>query len=313
MIGLHDIEAARARIASSIRQTPIMALQRAGKPLALEAEVIAKLELHQITGSFKARGAMNRLLSLSPEVAARGIIAASGGNHGLAVAYAAQTAGHRARIYCPDNVAPSKVERMRRFGAEVFTGGADFSIADAAARADAEASGAIYFHPFADPEVVAGQGTVGLELAEQIAEFDTLLVAIGGAGLMAGMATALRALKPDLRIIGVEPEGAPTLKACLDAGKLVTLPEITSRVPTLSARTTDPRIFEIAKSVLDDIVLIPDDATGEAARWLWSEFAIAADLAGSASVAALIHKPDSVAGSGRIALLVCGSGLDGTI
>lgn len=312
MITLADVVQARDRIAGHVRLTPVMDLTRAREPLPVGAGVVAKLELHQVTGSFKARGAMSRLTALHADRIAHGIVAASGGNHGVAVARAASVAGQSARIYVPSGVSPAKAAAMRGWGASVTIAGDEFATADAAARADVVETGATYFHPFADPQVVAGQGTIGLELVEQAGDFDTLVIAIGGGGLVAGLGTVIRALRPGVRIIGVEPVGSPTLAACRTAGRLVALDAVTSCVPTMSCRRTDERIFQIAREVIDDIVLVEDDAMLAAARWLWREFGIAADLAGAATTAALRVHPAAFAGSARICTLVCGAGLEGT-
>ena len=312
MITLADVQAAHTRITPHIRLTPVMTLSEAREPLPLSADIVAKLELHQVTGSFKARGAMSRFTTMSPSEVARGIVAASGGNHGMAVARTCYLAGQQARIYVPSGVSPEKVISMEGWGAKVTIVGDEFAAADAAARNDASKTGATYFHPFADPMTVAGQGTIGLELIEQISEFDTILIAIGGGGLVVGVGTVIRALKPSVRIIGVEPEGSPTLKACLDSGRLVSLDTLSSKVPTMSCRQTDQQIFETAQEVLDDIILVRDDDMLDASRWLWREFGIAADLAGAASTAALRSGQGAFKGSQRICLLVCGAGLEGT-
>jgi threonine dehydratase len=312
MITLADVTRARDRIAGHVRLTPVMDLTRARDPLPVGAEVVAKLERHQVTGSFKARGAMNRLLDLPAERVARGIVAASGGNHGVAVARAAFVAGQAARLYVPTGVSPAKAAAMRGWGASVTIAGDEFATADAAARADVARTGATYFHPFADPQVVAGQGTIGLELVDQAGDFDTLVVAIGGGGLIAGLGTAIRALAPRVRILGVEPAGSPTLAACLSAGRLVGLDAVTSRVPTMSCRRTDPRIFETVRGLVDDILLVEDDDMLAASRWLWREYGVAADLAGAATTAALQRHPAAFSGSSRICALVCGAGLEGT-
>ncbi|MFV0303656.1 MAG: threonine/serine dehydratase [Paracoccus sp. (in: a-proteobacteria)] len=307
MINLIDIEAARDRIAPFLRQTPVIALDhgRAGMPPA-----IAKLECLQVAGSFKARGAMNRLLTLPQGQAARGIVAASGGNHGIAVSRSAHVAGQRARIYVPDAVSPAKAAAMRGWGAEVILSGAGFDQADAAARADAERTGASYFHPFADAAVIAGQGTLALDLLEQ-AEFDTVLIAIGGGGLLGGMATALKARRPGIRILGVEPEGAALFHDSLRAGHALRLARITTVVPTLASLQTTPELWQIARSALEDVLLVGDAEIRAACALLWRDHAIAADLAGAASTAALIRHADRLAGAGRIALLVCGAGSEG--
>jgi threonine dehydratase len=201
---------------------------------------------------------------------------------------------------------------MKVWGARVEIAGDVWDISNAAALDHAGRTGAVYFHPFADPLVVAGQGTLGLEMLDDLPDMDAVIVAIGGGGLISGVATALRARRPAVRIVGVEPTGSPTLKASLDAGRVVALPEITSRVPTMSCRQTDQRIFEIVSRTVDDIVLVTDDEMAEASRWLWFEMGIAADLSGAAALAALRRSPPSLVGASHVCVLVCGAGADGT-
>jgi threonine dehydratase len=311
MITVDDVVAARARIAPYTRQTPVMRATAMRQPLPVSAEVTLKLELFQITGSFKARGAMNRYLAARDSIPPAGIVTASGGNHGLAVARTAHAAAARATIFVPSNVRPEKVEKMRSWNADVRIVGDEWSVSNDAANAFAAETGAAYFHPFADPLVVAGQGTLGIEIVEQIADMDVVVVAIGGGGLVSGMATAIKAMRPDVRIIGVEPQGSPTLAASLSAGRKVRLDAVTSRVATMSCRETDERIFRIVQKHVDEIVLVSDDEMLKASRWLWAEFAIAADLSGAASIAALCRWPDRFQGAHRICALVCGAGPDG--
>ena len=312
MIGIGDIEAARRRIAGRVRRTPVTALDQLKSPLQTSARVSLKLECLQVTGSFKARGAMNRLLATPKAELAAGIVTASGGNHGLAVARTAFVAGAPAVVFVPENVSPAKVAKMKVWGADVRIVGDNWGLSNVAALDYAKASGAIYFHPFADPLVVAGQGTLGLEIIEDLPDMDAILIAIGGGGLFAGLSTAIRARLPGVKIVGVEPVGSPTLKASLDAGEVVTLSKITSRVPTMSAPRTDERVFEIVRRNADDIVLVSDDAMEEAARWLWFEMGVAADLSGAASLAALRQGVDALDGARHICALICGAGPEGT-
>jgi threonine dehydratase len=311
MISIADIEAARQRITPYVRRTPILEDTLAREPLPLDATVVLKLELNQVTGSFKARGAMNRLLGAPRDEIRAGIVTASGGNHGLAVARTARVAGVPALIYVPETVSPAKVEKMRKWDADVRIVGAEWSIANAAALDYARASGAAYFHPFADPLVVAGQGTVGLEILEQIEDFDAVVVAIGGGGLIAGLSTAIKARRPDVRIVGVEPTGSPTVKASLDAGKVVALDAVTSSVATMACRRTDEQLFEIHRRTIAEVVLVSDEAMLKASRWLWYEYGVAADLSGAASIAALRSGHSTFSGSRRICALICGAGAEG--
>ncbi len=309
MITIEDVRAARARIEGRVRRTPLIRVDQVLAP-PTPAELWLKLECLQVTGSFKARGATSKLMSLPADRLARGIVTASGGNHGLATARAARMAGVPGIIYLPENASPAKIAKLRDWGAEVKIHGAVWDESNRAALAEAESRGAAYFHPFADPAVVAGQGTVALEILEDLPEIDVLLVAIGGGGLIAGMATAMRALSPRTRIIGIEPVGAPTLHASLAAGDVVTLPAVTTRVPTMACGRTDDAIFARIRDTVDEIVLIDDESMVEAARWLWFELGLAADLSGAAGIAALQSGVVTAAAGQRICTLVCGAGPD---
>ena len=312
MIHLADIEAAAERIAPYIRRTPNIRATALAEPVT-EATLSLKLECLQPTGSFKARGATNKLLTTPKEELAGGVVTASGGNHGLATARAAKLAGVPATIFVPKSITPAKVEKLKRWGATVEIIGDIWNETNLHALAFAKENGAAYFHPFADANVIAGQGTIGLELLAEVPEVDTVLVAIGGGGLISGMSVAIRALKPSVRIIGIEPEGSPTLKASLDAGRLVRLPSVTSRVATMSCAETDQRVFELVRDHVDDIVLVSDESMLEASRWLWFELGIAADLSGAAAIAALQTGVLGFPAGHSIAALVCGAGPDALI
>lgn len=312
MITIIDIESARSRIVGRVRRTPVIPLTQLQSPPSDSSRVTLKLECLQVTGSFKARGAMNRLLGAPAGEVERGIVTASGGNHGLAVARTAYVAGVPATIFVPSGVSPAKVAKMKGWNAKVEVAGDEWTQSDAVARDVAARTGAVYFHAFADPLVVAGQGTLGLEILDDLPDLDAILIAIGGGGLIAGMATAIRARRPGVRIIGIEPVGSPTLRASLDAGEVVTLKEVTSRVPTMSCRRTDERVFDMVRRTVDEVVLITDEAMAEASRWLWFEMGVAADLSGAASLAALRQGLPGLAGAGHVCALVCGAGAEGT-
>lgn len=308
-IGIFEIEQARRRLASHVRRTPLVS---AGPLLRSSdaARLTLKLESLQVTGSFKARGATHKVLTLAPEEVRRGLVTASGGNHGLGVAYAGHLTGAPVTIYLPANVPPAKAEKLERWGARVLWEGSVWDEADAAAREAAARSGATYVHAFADPAVIAGQGTLGLEIVEDDPDADLLLVAIGGGGLISGVATAVKALRPKMRVVGVEPVGAPTLAASLRAGRVVELERIATAANTLAPRSSAPLNFEIIRRTVDEIVLVEDEEMREAARWLWFEIGIAAELSGAAAVAALLTGRVAAAGR-RVCALVCGAGTDG--
>jgi threonine dehydratase len=311
MIELAEIEAARQRIAPHVRNTQTLAYAQQKDGPTSAASVVMKLELLQAAGSFKARGAMNRLLTLDSAQLERGIVTASGGNHGLAIARSAHVMKAAAQIFLPSNVAPDKVVKLKQWGASVEIVGHVWDDANAAALAWAERTGATYAHPFSDPIVVAGQGTLGLDILEDIPDVDVILVAIGGGGLITGLSTAVKAKRPSTRIIGIEPVGSPTLHACLEAGRLVALDRLETRVATMSCRQTDQAIFEVVRRNVDEIVLISDDEMERAARSLWFEFGIAADMSGAASVAVLQSGQVAFKPGERVCALICGAGVDG--
>ncbi len=303
MIALADVRAAAARIADGIRRTPLVAAPgRAGISL--------KLETMQVTGSFKARGALNAIRSLPPGRRAPGVVTASGGNHGLAVAYAAQAAGIPATIVLPQGVSPAKHAALARYGARIVIHGTVWDDSNEAALALA-ADGLAYLHPFADPLVIAGQGTIALELLEDDPALDTILVAIGGGGLISGVALAAHALKPGLRIVGIEPEGAPTLAESLRLGQPATLAHIDTMAGTLAPKSTDPLPFGIVRDHVDRIVLVSDAEMRDAAIWLWREAGIAAELSGAAAMAALLTGRYAPRPGERVAAIICGKGTDG--
>jgi threonine dehydratase len=326
-LDLDVFEAARARIAARLVMTPVVKLEpgvvpegsgvdahgvitsptvddRLGRPLWL------KLESLQVAGSFKARGALNRVLSLPPEEARRGIVTASGGNHGLAVAFAGRSLGAPATVYLPSSTPEAKARRIARWGATVIREGAVWDDAHAAALAHAKAHGLTYVHPFADPEVVAGQGTIALELFERAPEIDLLIVAIGGGGLIAWVGAAARLVEPGVRVVGVEPVGAPTLYESLRAGRVIELSSITTKAGTLAPRSSDPYTFEIIRDVVSEVVLVTDDEMKDAARYLLANAGIGVELSGAAAVAAVLSGKIDLGAAKAPCALVCGAGTD---
>jgi len=303
------IRAAATTIASEVRHTPMVLAEH--DKVRLGGRVLMKLECLQVTGSFKPRGAMNTLRSLDPSEIHRGIITASGGNHGLAVAYAGYVAGAPATIFLPTSVSKAKIAKLEAWGATVVVEGAVWDEANRAALDEAERRGLTYIHPFADARVIAGQGTLGLEILEQAPDLDTILVAIGGGGLIAGIALAVKAVKPAIKVIGIEPTGAPTLYESLKAKKLVELARIDTAAGTLAPRKSAAINLEIIGKYVDEILLVSDEEMRDAARWLWFEPGIAAELSGAASLALLLsgrYKPKQAE---TVCALVCGAGTDG--
>ena len=309
-IPLEEIEAAHARIKDHIRRTPFIRARFLKDP-PVENEMILKLECLQVTGSFKPRGASNVALDLPDAELQRGLITASGGNHGLGVAYAAHSAGAPAVIYLPVTTPAAKTAKLKAWGAEVVIAGAVWDEANDLAKTRAERDGLTYVHPFADARVAAGQGTLALEMMKQSSHCETFVVAIGGGGLISGIASAIKAKKPSARIIGVEAEGAPTLTRSLAAGEAITLAEIRTEAGTLAPKKSDPFNIDIIRETVEEIVLVSDQEMREAARWLYFEFGVAAELSGAAATAALRAGRIKLAPQEPVGLLVCGAGGDG--
>ena len=310
MIALDDIRAAAARIEGNVRRTPMIAATNLKMPLPGGGGLMLKLELLQVTGSFKARGATNRLLSLDRAELGGGIVTASGGNHGIATARAGFMAGVPTTVFLPTNASSAKIEKLRAWGAATRIVGSAWHESNEAAQAFVRETGAVYFHPFADPAVVAGQGTVGLEILDQMPDVTTILVAMGGGGLVSGVATAIKALAPYVRIVGIEATGSPVLLRALEAGSNVALDKVTTSVATMACARTDDRIFEIVRDKVDEIVLVDDDEMLRAAKSLWFEMGLAADLSGAAAIAALAEGRVRLKEGERVCAIVCGAGPD---
>jgi threonine dehydratase len=299
-VGLADVRAARERIGSHVRVTPVVRWRD---------DVWLKLEQLQMGGSFKARGACNRLFAADEKQLASGVVTASGGNHGLGVAYAATRRDVPATIYLPERAPQSTERRLGEMGARVERQGRDWDDAWAVAEAHAAKTGALLVHPFEDPEVIAGQGTIALELLEQLGKFDTVVVAIGGGGLIGGIAMVLKSLAPTIRVVGVEPTGATAMKDSMAAGKLVALERVETIAGTLAPRAVGPHTLALASRYVDEVVLVSDAEMKAAMRTLWSELRVLVEPAGAAAVAAVATGKVPTREK-RIAILVCGANLD---
>jgi len=299
MISRSDVEAAWARIRPHVRRTPVIELPPGvfggSTPLAL------KLESLQLSGSFKGRGAFHKLLA--SDVPKAGIVAASGGNHGVAAAYAARALGHKAEIFVPTIASPTKVARLRSYGAVVHQIGAVYAEARAASEKRAAETGALIVPAYEDEVVFAGAGSVALEFAEQ-AKFDTLLVAVGGGGLIAGCASAIG---EGTRIVAVETEGTPTLHEALRAGHPVEVKISGIAADALGASLIGTPNFEVARKLVAESVLVSDEAVRKAQRALWDELRVIAEPAGATGLAALMTGAYRRAAGERVATLVCGA------
>ena len=307
---LSDFEDASARIDSSIRQTPLLKADRLFHNPLSTGNLFLKLENLQPTGSFKVRGAMNTLSMLSKQEKQKGLITASGGNHGLAVAYAAFMAQVPSLIFLPSTTSEKKIEKLRSWGAAIQVIGDVWDEANEAALEKAEKNKMTYVHPFADKRVIEGQGTVALEIFKSAPEIDTLVVAVGGGGLISGVATAAKKINPEIRVIGVEPIGAPTHFESRAAGKIIKLDKVDTLAGTLAPQKTENLNFELVQENVDELILVDDLSMQKAAEWLWFEFGISAELSGAASIAALSDKVFQNK-SANVCSIICGSGVDG--
>ena len=287
-----------------IRRTPV--LETCSWDFGLDdSTLIFKLELCQHAGSFKTRGAFANLLAR--EIPAAGVVAASGGNHGVAVAYAASKLGIPARIFVPKVASPPKIDKIRSFQAELVIAGDGYADALAASERWAGKSGALQIHAYDQPETLLGQGTLGLEFDEQ-ANFDTLLVAVGGGGLIGGIAVwfASRIEQKKIKIIGVEPEAAPTLTYALCAGVPVDAPAGGIAADSLAPRRVGQLMFPIAQRYINNVLLVSDQSIQAAQEKLWSALRIAAEPGGAAALAALLSRLYRPKADERVGVVICG-------
>ena len=301
--GRTDVEAARERIDGYVRRTPVLEL--GPRAFGLESRVTLKLELMQHTGSFKPRGAFNKLLA--SEVPDVGVIAASGGNFGLAVAYAAHTLGHRAEVFVPSNSPKVKAERIRALGAEVTVVDGYYDQALDASRGRAEESGALVMHAYDQPEIVAGQGTVAAELSEQVPDADTVLVAIGGGGLIGGVAAWYEGRT---QVVGVEPETSTSMTSALAAGEPVDVAYSGYASDSLGTKRAGEIAFALVSKHVERVVLVSDDAIRDAQRRLWDEARVFAEPGGATALAALLSGAYVADPGEHVAVLVCGANGD---
>jgi len=300
MIGRDDIAATEKLIRPHIRRTPVIEVDGADFGLADNA-LHFKLELTQHSGSFKARGAFANLLMR--KIPAAGVAAASGGNHGVAVAYAASRLAQRAKIFLPSVASPAKVARIRQYGAELVIAGDRYADALAASETFVAQSGALAIHAFDQTETLLGQGTVGLELEQQAPALDTLLVAVGGGGLIGGIAAWYGGR---IRLIGVEPEAAPTLSRALAAGRPVDAEAGGIAADSLAPRRVGELVFPIAREFVERVVLVADEAIRAAQETLWATLRIAAEPGGAAACAALLSGRYRPQPGERVGVLVSG-------
>jgi threonine dehydratase len=309
-IGLADVEAARERLRGHIYYSPCprseMLSQLTGQTIYL------KLENLQMTGSFKERGALNKLALLTPEEAARGVIAASAGNHAQGVAFHATARGIRSVIVMPLPTPLVKVTATQRFGAEVILHGANYDEAYSEARRLCEEQALTFIHPFDDPAVIAGQGTIGLEMLEQVPRMEAIVVPIGGGGLISGIACAIKETRPGIRVIGVQTARLPSMQAAIAHGGPVTEPSATTIADGIAVRRAGDLTYPIAARYVDEIVTVTEDEIASAILVLLEREKTLAEGAGAAALAALLQKKTSLQGV-HTGVLVCGGNIDVTL
>jgi len=308
LIGLHEIEAARERLDEHVIYSPCTRSEAFSKQC--KAKVWFKLENLQLTGSFKERGALNKLLELSPEERARGVIAASAGNHAQGVAYHAGRLGIPATIVMPDRTPLIKVSNTRGYGANVVLAGGNFDEAYAEARRIQEEKGLVFVHPFDDDAVIAGQGTIGLELLEQVPDLDVVIVPIGGGGLISGIAAALKMSKPGIRVIGVQTAVLPSMKVSVEAGEPVTIPAAQTIADGIAVKRPGGRTLEYVKRWVDEIITVDEEEIANAILLLLEREKTVVEGAGAVTLAALLHGYCRKVEGENVVLVLSGGNID---
>ncbi len=310
-VTLADVEQAAERVCGSIACTPT---RHSAALSALSAQaVFLKLDNQQRTGAFKERGALNKILSLRPEERSRGVIAASAGNHAQAVAYHAAAHGLRVRIVMPDTTPLNKVSKTAGYGAEVLLHGANYDEAYAEAVRLSGETGMCFLHPFDDAAVIAGQGTLGLELLEQVPELEAVVVPIGGGGLISGVGCAVKESRPSVKIIGVQTERLPSMLRACEGGGPVTLPPAATIADGIAVRRAGALTYPMVQRYVDEIVTVEEEEIAQAILLLLESEKTLAEGAGAVALAAVLQGRTSLAGSGRAhrtAVLVCGGNID---
>lgn len=300
-----DIIHAQSELKTIVKKTP---LERSKSFSSMSgAEVYMKLENLQTTGSYKVRGAYYKISNLSAEETSRGVLCASAGNHAQGVAYAAAKLGVKSTVFMPVFAPPLKVIATRSYGAEVILTGDTFDDAFAAAVEFGEKTGATFVHPFNDPYTIAGQGTVGLEVFEQLRDVQDVLVPIGGGGLIAGIAIALKQLNPAIRIIGVEADGAQSMKLSVENGAPIVLNSVNTIADGIAVKSPGNLTFEVTRNLVDELVVVNDAEIARTAYLLLQRAKILAEPAGVASMAAILYKKADLTGRKAVAIISGGN------
>jgi len=301
-----DFEKARAIVAPRIYKTPLLTSRILSERTGFDIRL--KAEMFQRTGSYKIRGPLNKFTYLTDEQKRRGVVCSSAGNHAQGVALAAKLNGMHAVVVMAENATPSKIAATRGYGAEVVLHGSIWDEANEKARQLVVERGLTYIHPFDDPQLVAGQGTLGLEIHEDFPQADVVIVPIGGGGLIAGVSMALKAINPRVRIIGVESSGAPGMQKSVEAGHVVTLDRVDCIIDGLRVKRVGEYTHAVVSRFVDEIVTLPDADIFDAVVWVMGHCKVVVEGAAAAPVAALLHeKIAAPAGSKVVAVLSGGN------
>lgn len=303
-----DFEAARARVAPHTYHTPLLTSRSLSEATGFDMRL--KAELFQKGGSYKVRGPTNLIGQLTDEEKARGVICSSAGNHSQGVAIAARQHGVKAVVCMAENATPSKIAATEGYGAEVILHGTIWDEANEKALELVEERGLTYIHPFDDPRLIAGQGTVGLEIMEDFPDVDVIVVPIGGGGLISGVSMAAKSINPDVRIIGVESSGAPAMKLSVEAGHQVTLDEVDCVIDGLRVKRIGYNTRSVAARFVDEIVTLPDQQIFEALLWLMERAKLVAEGAAAAPVGALLQGLVKAPAGAKVVAVLSGGNLD---
>jgi threonine dehydratase len=307
MITIDDVRAARERIQQDIYRSPCARSESLSRATGCRATL--KLENLQMTGAYKERGALNKLLRLSPEERARGLIAASAGNHAQAVAYHAGRLGVPTTIVMPEQTPLIKVANTRGHGAKVVLAGANYDEAYAEARRLEALERRVFVHPFDDPDIIAGQGTIGLEILEQVSDLEAVLVPVGGGGLVSGIAVAVKAIKPAVRVVGVEAELFPSMLASMEEGRPVTLDHALTLADGIAVKRPGELTFAHVQEFVDEIVTVSEEEIASAILYLLEREKTVAEGAGAVGVAALMNRKVRLEGK-SVASVISGGNID---
>jgi threonine dehydratase len=307
-LGREVFEAAYARVAPHIHRTPLLTSRMLSERTGFDVRL--KAEIFQRTGSYKIRGPLNKFTQLSDEERRRGVVCSSAGNHAQGVALAARIHGIKAVVVMAENATPSKIAATRGYGAEVVLHGTIWDEANEKAKELVRDRGLTYVHPFDDLQLIAGQGTLGLEVVRDWPEVDVIVVPIGGGGLISGVSMAAKTLNPRVRIVGVESSGAPGMRDSVAAGRVVTLDRVDCIIDGLRVKRVGETTFEVVRRFVDDIVTMPDEQIFDAMLWVMSHAKLVVEGAAAASVGALLNDLVKAPAGSRVACVLSGGNLN---